>query len=185
MQSIVLLSGPVAVGKTTLRDLLAASYGFDYVRSSPYLIQVAAERGIGTSREDLQDLGDELDRSTDFRWVVDQVATPTFRLRPEKSRWLVDAVRKQRQIDHFRSAFDGAILHVHLTAGEDVLRARFDGRLKAANLHVDGRTPYEAAIQHDNEVQARRLIASADLVVDLGITSTMDAAEMILQLLPR
>ena len=185
MQSIVLLSGPVAVGKTTLRDVLAASYGFDCVRSSPYLIQLAAERGIGTTRTELQDLGDQLDRSTDFRWVVDQVAIQAFRLRWEQNRWLVDAVRKQRQVDHFRSAFDGAVLHVHLTACEDVLRARFDGRLKAENSNVDGQTPYEVAIQHDNEMQARRLIESADLVVDLGITSTMDAIKMIVQRLPR
>ena len=64
--ALVLLSGPIAVGKTTLADFLIREFGFHRVRSSDYLKSLAAARGIRESRDVLQELGDELDYSTDY-----------------------------------------------------------------------------------------------------------------------
>ena len=55
---VVLLSGPVSVGKTTLRDLLMSEQGFGAIRSSAYLRQVAAKQNGSSGRLDLQELGD-------------------------------------------------------------------------------------------------------------------------------
>lgn len=171
LEMLVLLSGPVAVGKTTLRQVLMAAHQFDYVRSSGYLKELAKQRNLGGERTGLQDLGDELDRLTDFRWLLDEVAKPGIAASTDQRRWLVDAVRKQRQVEHFRAAYGDAVLHVHLNAGEAVLRKRYAERNDA--------TPYDVAILHDNEIASRGLIAIADLVIDTGSTTVEEAARLI------
>jgi cytidylate kinase len=61
---LLLLSGPIAVGKTAVRDYLVGKHGFDYVRSGKYLSEMANRRSIDAKRISLQDLGDELDLKT-------------------------------------------------------------------------------------------------------------------------
>lgn len=173
LDMLLLLSGPVAVGKTTLRQVLIAEYGFEYVRSSGYLKQVAEQRSLGGERTNLQDLGDELDSQTDYRWLLDEVAEPAFEALPDQRRWLIDAVRKHRQVEHFRAAYGDVVLHVHLNASEMVLRQRYGERKDA--------TPYDVAIQHENEIASRSLVDVADLVIDTGAISQYEAARQIVE----
>ena len=161
---VVLLSGPVSVGKTTLRDLLISDQGFGSIRSSAHLREVAAKQDGGYGRLDLQELGDALDVQTDYRWVVDSVSRPAMAAEPAKRRWLFDAVRKRRQVDHFRAAFGAAVFHLHLNAPEDVLRARYERRLMEHGEPVEG--AYDRAVAHDNEQQSRGLIQFADATVE-------------------
>lgn len=161
---LLLLSGPLAVGKTTVREMLERDYGFSNVRSSEYLRARAAEKGLAPDRLNLQELGDGLDASTDYKWLLDDVARPLFTANPGAKYWLVDAVRKKRQIEHFRAAFGGSVIHAHLTAPEEVLRGRYEERLLAKGESVEG--AYERAIDHDNERSARALVEVADIVVD-------------------
>lgn len=168
---LVLLSGPVAVGKTTLRQVLMTTHQFDYVRSSGYLKQIAAQRSLTGERIGLQDLGDELDRLTDYRWLLDEVVRPGFAASPGQRRWLIDAVRKHRQVEHFRAAYGDAVLHLHLHASEAVLRRRYAER--------DEVTPYDVAIQHDNEIASRSLAGIADLIIDMDATPIEQAAQLV------
>jgi predicted kinase len=179
IEMLVLLSGPVAVGKTTLRQLLLKEHGFEYVRSSAYLIELAVQRGDDASRSGLQELGDGLDEVTDYKWVLDAVAVPTMSAYPEHKRWLVDAVRKERQVEHFRAEFGSAVLHVHLTAPEMVLRQRYEGRANAFEAAANT-TTYDVAIAHSNEVAARSLISLADAVIDTEMTTPQEAAALVL-----
>lgn len=178
---LVLISGPVAVGKTSVRQALMSFHGFEYVRSSAYLIDFAGKQGFGIGRTELQNLGDELDRRTDYRWVVDEVARPAFAASPGQQRWLVDAVRKGRQIEHFRAAYGRAVVHVHLMAAESILSARYASR---QSVGADT-TSYEAAIQHENEIAARSLIRLADLVLDTGVLTAAQAANQIVATLAK
>jgi adenylosuccinate synthase len=148
-------------------------HGFDYVRSSGYLKQLAEQRSIGGERTSLQDLGDELDRKTDYLWLLEEVAKPGFSASPEQRRWIVDAVRKHRQVEHFRAAYGDAILHVHLNASEEVLRRRYAERKDA--------TPYDVVIRHENEIASRSLVTIADLVIDTELVSSEEAAKQILE----
>lgn len=175
VEILVLISGPVAVGKTALRQELIAVHEFDYVRSGSYLLARAEQQGIASCRTDLQNLGDALDRQTDYRWLLDDVALPGFAKVPEQRRWLVDAVRKARQIEHFRAEFGSAVLHVHLTASEDILRNRYERRRLESGVIYD-KTPYETAISHENEIASRSLISLADIVIDTGHNAANDAA---------
>ena len=177
MQLLLLLSGPVAVGKSSVATSLVEHFGFSRVSTGGYLRNLADARMTGKSREDLQNLGDGLDEKTDFRWVV--TATSEFiEDHPTDRLWLLDAVRKRRQVEHFRDTFKNAVFHVHFSAEEDILRSRYEERLRAGGEYV-GNTTYEQAIAHPNEIAARDLINIAEEVIDLGLTSSAEAAQKI------
>jgi adenylosuccinate synthase len=177
---IFLLSGPLAVGKTAVRLELVSQHAFAYLRSSEYLRAMAKAKGLIPDRLILQDLGDSLDVATDYRWLINDVARPAIERSPEQGRWIVDAVRKTRQIEHFREAFGDAVRHIHFTASEGVLRARYEARQKVQGGAAD-MTTYEAAIDHDNERAARGLIECADVVINLADVSPSAAVEIILR----
>lgn len=172
---LVLLSGPIAVGKTSVRQQLINAHDFDFVRSSAYLKAIADAQGHGDLRVDLQNLGDRLDIETDYRWVLDNVAQPGFSASPGQKRWLVDAVRKRRQVEHFRDAFGHRVLHVHLDAPESVLQKRYELRAgSTGNI-----TPYHVAISHENEIASRGLVDIADIVFDASVLTPVEVAEAI------
>jgi hypothetical protein len=179
IKNIVLLSGPIAVGKTSLRNVLVAQHEFEYVRSSNYLRELVQRESGKEKRSSLQDLGDELDLRTDYRWLLEDVAMPGFAAAPQIHRWLVDAVRKSRQIAHFRERFGTVVLHVHLTASEEILQARYKSRMETMPEVAD-LTSYDAAINHDNEKLSRGLIDIADLVIDTGCTPPDLIAQQVL-----
>jgi len=174
-KQIILLSGPLAVGKTTVRDSLIIRHSFDYIKSGRYLIARAAELHIPVSRTSLQDLGDKFDIETDYRWLVDDVALPAFRNNAVCQRWIVDAVRKERQVTHFRSEFQSmaSVFHVHLTAPDDLLESRYEKRGADSVL-------YPIACAHDNEVATRALVNVADWVCDTSKSSADDLADNIM-----
>src|SRR5262245_34102732 len=113
---ILLLSGPLAVGKSTAATELVQFYGFGKIESGRYLAQLAADSNLDGSRAGLQRLGDDLDVKTDYRWLISDVTLPLVSARPEIKRWLLDAVRKRRQIAHFRTEYGSRVAHVHLNA---------------------------------------------------------------------
>jgi len=175
MHAILLLSGPIAVGKSTVASQLLESHHFCAISSSQYLKGEAAEKGLSLSRNTLQALGDQLDIDTGFAWLVDNVAIPQIGA-TDDSRWFVDAVRKEQQVALFRATFERTC-HVHFTAPESILRARFDERLAREGPNWEGPTSYEEAVAHPNEAAARALIEIADAVIDLVENSPAEAAK--------
>ena len=176
---LLLLSGPIAVGKTAIRQSLVANHGFDYVRSGQYLMEMADRRSIDAKRISLQDLGDELDLKTDFRWLLDDVAIPAFRDKPHMKRWIIDAVRKPRQVTHILGVDQcPLVLHAHLVAPEETLEKRYEERrAKQANpLDV---SPYAVAINHPNEKSSRQLISIADAIYDTSLMGPDQIGEQI------
>lgn len=146
---------------------LVDAHGFRLLRTSPFLLKVAADRGLKGDRAGLQDLGDSLDRDTDFRWVIDGVTAPALLQAPEVDDWLLDCVRKARQVEHFRARFANAVFHVHLTAPDVVLAVRYETRLAQVDNSI-ALPSFSSAIAHPNEVAARELSSVADVVIDLS-----------------
>jgi cytidylate kinase len=163
---LLLLSGPIAVGKTAIRDELVANHQFDYVRSGRYLTELANKQSLTVGRTSLQDLGDQLDKETDFRWLLDDVIVPALNDKANVDRWIVDAVRKPEQVRHIRHMVGAPmVLHIHLTAPEPILERRYEARRALQPQHLDS-TPYHAAIKHPNETISRDLYRIADEVYD-------------------
>lgn len=177
---LLLLSGPLSVGKSSVTSVLVATHGYTKVRSGSYVASVASTRGQPQNRRGLQEVGDSLDVETDYLWLLNEVAKPAILAAPYKKTWVVDAVRKDRQVAHFRSEFRQAISHVHLYASEDVLRDRYERRQSAGDDYV-GDTPYNVAVRHPNEIAARSLIEIADFAIDIGERSPEEAARLIVQ----
>jgi adenylosuccinate synthase len=160
LERMLLLSGAMGAGKTAVGVLLSSADRFCKLSTSGYLKSYGATLGADGERMALQDLGDRLDVETDYRWVIDDVTVPALAAAPDVDRWLLDAARKPRQVEHFRNAFGSSVRHVHLTAPEPVLIERYTTRM------MPGDTPYEVAVLHPNEVAARSLEHHADIVVD-------------------
>lgn len=174
MPQIILLSGPLAVGKTAVAHELSRSFGYKKISSSTYLRALAEELGIPESREALQNIGDQLDEQSNFSWLAMEVAAKQLADDPTQMRWFVDAVRKPQQIEHFRNMFP-CISHFHVTASEDILRGRFFQRSRESD-DVNSVGSYEKSISHPNEFSSRALEAIADAVIDLGALDPLNAA---------
>jgi adenylate kinase family enzyme len=171
---LILLSGPIAVGKSHAAAALISRHQFQRISSSNYLRELLAADGREADRTSLQDLGDFLDVSTDYRWLIDNVAAPLFSQSvPENGRWLLDAVRKQRQVEHFKGTVADAH-HVHLMASETTLRRRYEARRSG------GDPTYDDAISHPNEQSARGLIGIADQIISVEGLSPEDIADSII-----
>lgn len=182
MPTILLLSGPIASGKTTLADALITAANFKRLKSSDHLKRLCEEQGREVSRLALQQLGDALDDQTDYRWLISDVAKPQIADDPRQDRWLIDSVRKEQQVRHFKDEFGAAVFHVHIWAPDDVLKRRFGERLNSSG-HSEGLTSYVEAVSHPNEAAARSLKATAELSIEL--TSIQDAVDQILEVIAR
>tara|TARA_R110001606_G_C15335075_1_gene645956 strand:- start:755 stop:1336 length:582 start_codon:yes stop_codon:yes gene_type:complete len=169
-QELIIISGPIAVGKSYIIKQLVQDHAFSKLGSGAYLVEQARMLGIEPSRLNLVKLGDQFHEQTDFAWVVHQVAVPAMTKAPELSRWVFDSVRKRKQVTHFRDALPDRVFHVHFTAPEHLLKSRYESR----NRDSDTITKYAQAIDTDNEREARTLCGLADLVVD---TSQADEDE--------
>lgn len=174
LQVILLVSGPIAVGKTSIRDYLVENLGYLAIQSSTYLKELAVAKGISLERANLQMLGDLLDLETDFSWVVSEVAVPQIRAKPVQQLWIFDAVRKPEQVGHFRNQFGTSVRHVHFTCSESILKQRYDSRCRS-----DDGVAYEIAIDHPNERSSRSLSEIADIVICLDELNSADAAKLL------
>lgn len=174
---ILLLSGPIAVGKSSAAAELVQRFAYLRLRTGSFLQCLAQAQGRRISREDLQEVGDRLDLQTDYRWVIDDIAVPAMTQKPTATHWLLDAVRKERQVEHFRGHFR-VVFHAHLVAPEAVLKSRYENR-RATLPDPELEPLYEEAIQHPSEVASRELARIADLLVDLTTNSPHEAAAAI------
>lgn len=178
ISKIVLFSGPIAAGKTSLRNYLVNHFGFRVIKTSEYLVKIAASCGISPNRKNLQDLGDRLDNDTNYKWIIEDVAIPIISLEPGKN-WIVDAVRKKEQVALYKSLIEASVIHAHITAPEAILLQRYNSRMA-----MDGSSEaasYEAATNHENERNARSLDSIADLIVNMHELSIIAASQLIVE----
>ena len=154
-RQIVLLSGPVASGKSTLVTKLADTFEAHVVKTRDLM----ASRLRVINRATLQRRGDRLDRETNGRWVLDGLER---RLRdlPHSSLVIVDAVRKAYQIEAIREAYGANVTHIHLTAPLEVLASRHAQRQNA------GEPDYATVRRNRTERSVETLSAFADIVID-------------------
>ena len=161
---IIVLSGPVASGKTTLGDTLVERYGFQRQKTRELIRRfqnTELERGA------LQLGGEALDRKTRGRWVADALARAILDL-PPNSTVLVDSVRIEAQVKAIRQAFGSNVTHVHLTAPLAELARRYRKRPK----HLKELPTYEEVRANATERNVDNLKDIADVVVDTHLSSS-------------
>jgi adenylosuccinate synthase len=157
---IIVLSGPVSSGKTTLAHALAQRYGFGVCKTKDVIRTVL---GTAAERSALQGAGDALDRRTAGRWIADALVRGAD-VRPPGV--LVDAIRIEAQIDAIRQAFGPTVTHVHLTAQDKELSRRYRARRGSTRELAS----YSALRQNLTESRVEELRRIADIVIDTGPT---------------
>jgi adenylosuccinate synthase len=146
---IVLTSGPIRSGKTTLTEGLQRRFKADVVRTKSVLVAEYGAHPVVRHRRRLQDLGDELDRETDGLWVAAATRRRIATLAP-RARVIVDSVRIPRQIEHLRELPHVRVLHIHLTARLKTLERRYE-----ATAPIDEQEMPTYAAVRENETEAR------------------------------
>jgi adenylosuccinate synthase len=167
---IVLLSGRVASGKTTLWEQLIRNFPAEriHVLKTKNLIRELASKKLGrelpAERRTLQDFGDQLDRDTGGKWVLDAlVSLVNEHITTEASSiFVVDAVRILRQVKAIREAYGYAVNHIHLKAPEHELAVRYKHR----NSDLRELKSVEDVMKNPTEAAVHELEKSADIVVD-------------------
>jgi cytidylate kinase len=161
---MVLISGPIAVGKTTLAVALQNKLPADLVASGPLLAGRAR-----LSRSDLQARGQALDLASGGEWLVDEVVAHHL----SHETVIVDAVRTKRQVSAFRLRCP-RVVHIHLTADYSVRAARFAAR--AENTYHQEGGGLAALDCHPSEQEITTLASLADSVLDTTLLTNAEVA---------
>jgi len=167
LQRIILLSGPVAAGKSRLARALAARYSYQHVRTRDLIL--AARPKLRHDRRSLQSAGDRLDRETRGQWIATYLARSGLDV-PEATVAIIDSVRKVEQVDAIRKAFGSRVAHVHLTASDEFLRRRFSERLPRPTEF----SSYDDVRRNRTERLIGKLADVAEIVVDTSRSSEAD-----------
>lgn len=122
-KQIVLLSGRVCTGKTTLSEQFAERFGALQFKTREVIASLA--RNIVPERGAMQRYGELLDRRTKGQWVCDALSRKLETL-DDGAVIVVDAVRILNQIEAIRRAYGARVYHVHLDAVETVLAKRYE-----------------------------------------------------------
>jgi adenylosuccinate synthase len=164
-RKIVLLSGAITAGKSTLANLLKQRYGFEIVSTKDDLLS----RREHATRESLQKLGQQLDKETGGSWVREALQRQIQKSSGNK--FVVDAVRILDQVDLIRQAYGYQVMHIHLTASEAELQGRFSKRSSSTFTESIN---YANAKRNKTERLVEDLRASADVVIDTSRCEPLD-----------
>jgi adenylosuccinate synthase len=164
---IVVISGHIASGKSTLADGLARQFGC--VRISTRTLISEQFQGATSSRAQEQKAGETLDQRTKGAWLAQALAKRRAGDKAAET-WIIDSVRIREQIDAMRRTFGSRVLHLHLTAPADERARRFKRRLKRSGEA----TTYAATQRDPTEAQVEKLADTADVVIDTKRSSVQD-----------
>jgi adenylosuccinate synthase len=170
-RKIVILSGSVGSGKTTLAENLIRRFGEDarLFKTRQFLkerggIKIASERGA------LQAFGEKLDKQTKGRWVCDDFiqAIKPF---PKTTVVVLDALRMRGQIDAIRQAYGQNVFHIHLKANIEELRKRYATR---PSDEIQELASYDAVLENKTERNVPKLENIADVVIETDRCTAID-----------
>lgn len=176
-QQILLLSGNVSSGKTTLSESLQTQYAHIYVLKTKLIIQDLARKKLGKDiepeRRSLQEFGTRLDEETKGQWVRDALRKLVSKVDKEDPTAIVivDAVRIREQIKAIRKAYGYLVRHIHLKTPVDTLERRYKRRKGSGLKELQS---FSEVQEDSTEVRVRELEEIADAVIDTKLCTKED-----------
>lgn len=186
---IVILSGEIAAGKTTLSEALTNRFNFHHLRTRGALKERFEQlKNVNSDeRGSLQAFGEQLDKDTAGAWVRDHFQKEVR----DYSRVIIDSARILEQIQAFRRAYSQYVVHIHLKASPQKLEGRYLSRgLETGKFHSkeEGLEKYKSYKADKTEAAVKDLEKEADLIIDTGLyqnpEDTVLSAASFLKLLP-
>ncbi len=174
---IIVLSGEICTGKTTLADSLEKDFGFLRCKTREGLTFFAdkALDGKQPDRGFLQKFGEKLDNDEDGKWVLDYFQHLYHKDFDKNNFYLIDSARILKQIRHIRKAYNYSVYHIHLTASPSTLMGRFYRRGEINILPTEEqKARYERYKADPTEYQVDTLGPEADLAIDTDRCTTAD-----------
>lgn len=173
MRRIIVLSGPVESGKTTIANKLKDLHGFLLIKSTALI-----KKRLNTlpDRISFQEAGERLDRRTRGRWIKDDLVRILGGLTEDREDIVIDSVRIAAQVEYIREAYP--VIHIHLTAPLKVLSRRYaviDSDLKEAQS-------YSTVTRNVTESKVEQLKDIADIVIN---TERCNAEDVYVQVASR
>lgn len=127
MRTVVLITGKICTGKSSLANDLANDFDYHIIRTRLLIEEQAKKRNLSTDRNSLQSLGDQLDEESEHKWLFNTFHEIEKNLDSSKN-IVIDNIRNKKQLDQFRQHFSSEIVHVHLYAPTDHLQKRFENK---------------------------------------------------------
>lgn len=170
LKQIVILSGHVCSGKSTLAAQLAQKFGFRQIKTWGF-IQKRGE-ALKLDRPSLQQLGEDLDTKTEGAWVRDDLEKE---ISDSDELIVVDSIRHAGQADFLRKTYGRRVIHVHLTADLKILATRYTARSEAGT-QIAELANYSKVLENRTEAQVETLALIADVVINSDQCSEEDFA---------
>jgi adenylosuccinate synthase len=169
-KQIVLLSGRIVTGKSTLSSELSRRFDTKTIKTNALIEKragkIAAERGA------MQRFGEKLDKSTKGTWLVEDLAREMEQY-PEDAVIVVDAVRILNQIEAIRGAYGRRVVHIHLDANIDELSRRYEIR-KKEGAKLQEFASYADLSRNKTEAGIDALAEPADVVIKTDRSTSKD-----------
>ena len=169
--TLLVLSGQVGAGKTTLAGRLIARYGGERI-STHQLLTERLGAGAIQERGALQAAGERLDRRTRGAWVRQEVQPRIEAMPTDVELVIIDAVRIKGQLDALREAYGRSVVHLHLRAPLPVLRERYARRSAVPGFKE--LASYDEVQANRTERNVRKLDKDADVVIDTARCTELD-----------
>lgn len=174
MEMLIVLSGPVAVGKSAFVEALTRLGDARRISTSRALVA----DGVPDERGALQAEGERRDKEDGGAWVaraIDDLLQDDDRL------VVLDAARIKGQVDALKAKFPGRVAHIHLHAEDETLERRYLDR-DTDRQEFD---TYAAVKANATEAAVPELKAIADFVLDTDYADPESLAVAALGLIGR
>lgn len=174
---ILLLSGEIAAGKTTLAHKLEENFGFTVLKTRLALKELGKKKlkGNEPDRTFFQKYGRQLDKDNEGKWLLDYFQLNYGSDLDTKSFFVVDSIRIKDQLKQFRQAYNFLVFHIHLTASPQCLEERYMQREEVIHLKTEDATKkYELAKADPTEKHVPKLAEDADLNIDTELSTKDD-----------
>ena len=163
LKKIILLSGPICSGKTTLLAQLKKVHSCHIFKTSKYLRE--KKNRPNATRGELQKYGEYLDKTTKGKWIIEYLEEFIKALPSNQDSFVVvDSVRAKGQIDEIRKSYGTSVFHFHLTAPTVILKERYTNLIK--NDQVYEFKTFEESQINRTEKNIENLAIFADILIN-------------------